>query len=890
MKIKEFSITRYGPLLNMAQIRLGDFNLFFGRNEDGKSLTIDALVKLLLGRKTKCFERIDRVEENPEGYVVIEDQSGKEIKLPEKGDLTKVTGLTPSQCRNIFVIRNSDLSIAQESEFYTNVTEKLTGLRTEEIRDIKKELQDLGKLTRPESEADLSDAAAFGKIKSRVKHAYDSIEEIDKLLDKIKENRFDEAEEELAKCRKEREGIEEQTDNLQDAGKREKYEKGKEALERLTEVLKRLEHLRHYTEQDRDLWKESERTLRDFNEQKEKLLIELREAEKGLTKATQELEQRERDFQIMEQKREEVEEVEREIKELLSLQPTHCDRKNELHEIQKDAEANERDFEILSKRKDEIDKQIKPELKDYEMKMGEFTRQEVKAKFLTPIGVLSTILVGICLLGAIVRPSPLFYIPIVLFLIVGVVSFFLRHQSISNKGWLVGEFNRTKLTCYKFGVGGETIEEVLSNIQDFEEKVSRKELERETTRQRRSDAKSTFHLLDSKIKKSTDRITEAAAKYAWGGSDPGDCLQLIQEFKENHYRESKELDAARIEKRSLEEKTGDMKANRIPEKDMAIKEARDRIHEIRIESGEGSVEDYTEKLELQQDCEKSKRDQETVLKSHFGQNEAAPQENIPYWSEQVHALDDYRDRAKGTKYDENSISRLKQRQEALEEKIEELTENMRVIDEETRAVERKANESLQLHEHLYCQTSVDMKVVKERLQDFVDENETNKEIASEVIRTFELIEREEKEKVSELFGKDSLVSTYFSKITDGLYDEVLFNQGTGEIEVRREDGVPLGAEKLSGGAYDQLYLCIRLALGEKLLKDRKGFFVMDDPFVKADADRLQRQIDTLRNISQLGWQVLYFSAKDEIKHALKDYIDQGVVKQVEVQGISFTSG
>ncbi|MGB2805113.1 MAG: hypothetical protein WBD64_09495, partial [Candidatus Zixiibacteriota bacterium] len=163
-------------------------------------------------------------------------------------------------------------------------------------------------------------------------------------------------------------------------------------------------------------------------------------------------------------------------------------------------------------------------------------------------------------------------------------------------------------------------------------------------------------------------------------------------------------------------------------------------------------------------------------------------------------------------------------------------------------------------------------------------------IASEVIRTFELIEREEKEKVSELFGKDSLVSTYFSKITDGLYDEVLFNQGTGEIEVRREDGVPLGAEKLSGGAYDQLYLCIRLALGEKLLKDRKGFFVMDDPFVKADADRLQRQIDTLRNISQLGWQVLYFSAKDEIKHALKDYIDQGVVKQVEVQGISFTSG
>jgi len=143
MKLKEFSITRYGPLPNAGKILLHNFNLFWGKNEDGKTLTIDALVKLLLGRNIKDFGRsIDRVEEKPEGYVIIEDDKGKEFKLPEQGDLTKVAGLTSSQCRNIFVIRNSDLSIASEGDFYTDITGRLTGLRTKEISNIKEVLRE----------------------------------------------------------------------------------------------------------------------------------------------------------------------------------------------------------------------------------------------------------------------------------------------------------------------------------------------------------------------------------------------------------------------------------------------------------------------------------------------------------------------------------------------------------------------------------------------------------------------------------------------------------------------------------------------------------------------------------------------------------------------------
>jgi uncharacterized protein YhaN len=113
MRIKEFFVKRYGPLRDKGYFLADSFNLLFGKNEEGKTLTIDALVKLLFGKHIKDFERIDRVEETPEGYLVVEDDHGQEVKLPEKGILTDLAHLTASECRNLFVIRNSDLSIHQ---------------------------------------------------------------------------------------------------------------------------------------------------------------------------------------------------------------------------------------------------------------------------------------------------------------------------------------------------------------------------------------------------------------------------------------------------------------------------------------------------------------------------------------------------------------------------------------------------------------------------------------------------------------------------------------------------------------------------------------------------------------------------------------------------------
>ena len=770
MKIKEFSIMRYGPLPNTGRISLHNFNLFFGRNEDGKTLTIDALVKLLLQRDIKDFERIDRVEESPEGYVIVEDDKGKEVKLPEKGNLTRVVDLTPSECRNIFIIRNSDLSIAREGEFYTTVTDRLTGLRTEELSKIKEILRENGKITPSGMFRDVKDE----KLKTRIEEAENLIEEIDTRFEEIERETFDELEEEYVRYREEINGVRQQIESLEDARKREKYEKGKEALNKFKDALEKFKDLEIYSEDDEQLWRDCERDIQTYNGEKEKLLTELKRNEK------------------------------------------------EFKEISEKLSKKEVVFHVLDERKKKLDDEVKPELRNYERKRGGLALQEGKSKFFTSVGIISAVLLGLSLLGVLVSPSLLFYILAVLFSISTVISGIFKFQFVRDKAWLAEVFERIKLTTSKFELGAENIEGILSNIQKFDE-----------------------------------------------------------EYRKN----ADEIQAIKRRKEKLEDKIKELQGKTIPSKEKKIEDAQEKINEIRRKSGEESFQEYTQKLKLKQGYGKSIGEQGGILRNIFEGKSKALEDNISFWNEEIGNLEKYTDKAKNIKYNENITSELKDKEQSLKGELGKIEDTMSSFKKKMEDVERSANEISRLEEYLYCKTSVDLVAIKDKLEGFINENESNKDNVLGVMEIFEEIEKEEKEKVSELFDKDSSISRYFNEITSGLYEDVSFNQKIGKIEVKRKDGAILEAEKLSGGAYDQLYLSIRLALGEKLLKGKKGFFIMDDPFVKADPDRLQRQIEMLKRISEWGWQVIYFSAKGEIKDVLKENIDNGAINYVEVQGV-----
>jgi len=766
---------RYGPLSNTGRILLHSFNLFWGRNEDGKTLTIDALVKMLLGRNVKEFEHIDRVEENPEGYVIIENEKGEEIKLPGRTDLTKIAGLTSSECCNIFIVRNSKLSIArdaaQESKFYINVTDRLTGLRTGEIHRIKEALRGMGKITPSGIFRDVGDE----KLKTRIENAKNLVEKIKSLGKEIVEKRSDELEEESAKLREGIERIDQEIKAFEDARKREKYEKGRDALDNFASSLSRLKNLEIYNEEDERLWSDCNRDIKAFEEERKRVAKELEES------------------------------------------------KEELKLANKKLDEVEGDFRVLSEKKKKLDEEIKPELKAYENKTIELAQQQAKGKFFTSLGIISGVLLGISLLGVIFNPSLLFYALVILFSILALVSGVYQFRLVREKARLAGMLEKNKLALSKLGIVAESMEKILWNVQSFDE---------------------------------------------------------------HYYKKSEELQDMKSKKGNLEGNIKDLQNKKVPEIENRINNFEKKIEEIKRKSKEESLEGYTDKLRLKQKLESSLKEQGSILKSHLGEKSISLEENISYWSEEIEKLEIYRDKAKNVKYSETAVTDLRNKKMKLEEKLKDINESMKTIRKVLDDIERQVNEILRLEEeYLHCKTLVDLEAVKDKLQKFVDENENNRSNVLEAIRIFEEIETEEKEKVSELFGRNSPTSKYFGEITDGLYEEAVFHREEERIKIRRKDNMLLEAEKLSGGAYDQLYFSIRLALGEKLLKDKKGFFIMDDPFIKADLDRLQRQIETLKSIAKLGWQVIYFSAKGEIKEILREEINCGCINYVELPGI-----
>jgi len=780
MRIKEFSIRRYGPLPDTGRVALANFSLLYGKNEHGKTLTIEALIKLLLQqlssqRLKDLFRNIDRVDEDPDGYLIVEDESGEEIKLPDKGDLTDIAELSPQECRNVFIIRNSDLSIASESEFYRNVTDRLTGLRTEEIAEIKEQLQELGKLTNPSSAATLRDVAGE-KLKTRTTNAEELITEIEALEEEITQDQLDKLEEGLFTTKEETNEVNRQIGTLEDARKREDYEKGNEAYQILISDQQKLNELGVYTAAEAERWSGYERDINNW---------------KG---------------------------------DVQDLRKEADTKKRELQERKKLLDEEELELKVAKEKKERIGNEIEPEIRNYQMQVGKAESGETRGKFFTTAAIASAVLLSISIVALIMNPSPLFYGLLAFFLVSTGIFASLRFSVTREKAHLAAMFERTKFAASRFDLAAESPHEILQNIENLDGEYSKKQGKVE-------DMRTHVFALESQIKR-------------WTETD-------------------------------------------IPNKERQLSKTQETIEGLVQKSGVKTLEEYRQKLGLKATCEKSINAQIGILKSHFGSKGEELQENLSHWREEIDALKEYENKDKEISYDEKAKSQLKEDLQRLQDKEQQLESKLSHFQEQLRETERTANVILQPKDsHLYCTTSVDLNVTKNELSAFINRAETEKDNAVKAITIFEELQREEEEKISTLFGKDSPISQHFSEITGGVYQEVEFAQDeTKKIKVTLEDGNVLHAEQLSGAAYDQLYLSIRLALGEKLLKGSRGFFIMDDPFVKADKERLQRQIDILNRISQSGWQIIYFTAKDEVKDALKQDIENGNVSYMELPSI-----
>ena len=400
----------------------------------------------------------------------------------------------------------------------------------------------------------------------------------------------------------------------------------------------------------------------------------------------------------------------------------------------------------------------------------------------------------------------------------------LKFSIIKDRAWLAGKFERSRLDAAGLGLTGQNIEEVQFSITRLQEEYSKKQKE----------------------------LEEAQRQVALSVND--------------------------IERLTKTD---------IPDVQEKIEKATGQIQNVIRKVGLQTLQEYQQKLQLKSDHEISRGTQIQLLQTHFDSKGEELEENLPYWLGEIEALREFENEARDTTYDRNTVTRLEREKEELEGKESDFEDKNNKLRDQLRDIERKANAGIvQLEgEYLHCATSVDLQAIRDKVLEFVVEVERQKERALTAIRIFEELEREEEEKVASLFGEDSPISKHFSEITGGAYDRVefVFDEER-KVQVRRKDGSMLDVAKLSGGAYDQLYLSIRLALGEKLLGG-KGFFIMDDPFIKADKERLQRQLDILKRISESGWQIIYFTAKDEVRDALQQDIKGGKVDLIPLRGM-----
>jgi DNA repair protein SbcC/Rad50 len=771
MFLKEFAIRRYGPLPDSGKIKPGRFNLFFGPNEDGKTLTIDALLKLLFGRgAASCFSGVTRVDENPEGYLIVDHD--REIKLPENGTLTDLLGFSASEFGRVFVIRDSDLVIDKEGDFYRSMTARLTGIRTAEIEKIIYKIRDIGRVTPGGS---FQNTEPY-KFKDRYYRAEALLERVEPLPGRLNDEGFNSIEEELARLAEERKVSSEKLSHYSAARMRELYEKGCEALKRLTSARAEADNLSQYNQDDYERWHKALTALAYLRAERKRL-------DDG---------------------------IKRTVTEISSV-------RSSCNELELENKKLERILNNASKSLPRLLEQGEGQ----QVKLKQL-KSLVGGRVISIFSLIALVSFFISLVGIIIKSHWLLH------LVAGLSFFTLLALVIVH---LVLKIRQARysalhevicLEAEKLGFKAESVGSV----------------------------RSAYGALERDYAEAVERLARAAEDAAW--------------LQKDYERLRTELELNR----------------------QSVSREEEKITSISRTFAVATAEEFKALLDRKSKMESEIRNQQNMLKSHFdsGTGYIPVEPDIAYWEEKVEALNIYSDAAPGLRYEQKIVDYLKETLRAQELKADELKNLLAGQVQELRDLEKDFNELMRFEgeDYLPCQTSLDLEVLIDKLKEWIESHRQKVAGARLAIEIFEELKAEEEAKVTTLFGYDSAVSLNFKQMTGGRYVSVYFRGGEYPITVETVCGKELKASQLSGGTYDQLYFSIRLALGEKLLKGGRGFFILDDPFIKADSERLLSMLGVLDRICDEGWQIFYFSAKDEVKELLSGKIAAGKVKEYNV--------
>ncbi len=170
----------------------------------------------------------------------------------------------------------------------------------------------------------------------------------------------------------------------------------------------------------------------------------------------------------------------------------------------------------------------------------------------------------------------------------------------------------------------------------------------------------------------------------------------------------------------------------------------------------------------------------------------------------------------------------------------------------------------QLTQRLVSDTSYEEKLQqfegkKARFVDLAKQWSVNKAIVRAINQTMD--ELKEKKLPAVLTN----AQLYFSKLTNGTYQELLINK-TGYFEAKRRDGTYFPIAELSQATKEQAYLALRLSLAVSMKKSHPFPIIMDDAFVHFDRSRLQQMINLVKELQE-EHQFIYFTCHEDMQQA-----------------------
>lgn len=216
--------------------------------------------------------------------------------------------------------------------------------------------------------------------------------------------------------------------------------------------------------------------------------------------------------------------------------------------------------------------------------------------------------------------------------------------------------------------------------------------------------------------------------------------------------------------------------------------------------------------------------------------------------------------------------------------VEELESQLIKVDEQQTTIQQQLDELLQekaslqystnalLTDEGYGQLLQVFEQKKAELAVLVKQWSIQKAIVASIEQTMQVLREEKLPKVLEEVNK------LFSVLTGERYNELSINDAS-NFEALAKDGMRYHVAELSQATKEQAYVALRFALAKSLSEAAPFPFIMDDPFVHFDRNRMGYMVQLMKEV-EYDRQILYFTCHHAIKTEWQDahHIDLSIIE------------